>query len=90
MNQSVKRLYRSNSDSVICGVCGGLGEYFKVDPVVVRLAWVIFTILTAIIPSLLVYALAYVIIPKEPVSRVSRSDHQGSSGQTIEVDPAGS
>ena len=34
-----KKLYRSSTNRVICGVCGGLGEYFGVDPTVVRLIW---------------------------------------------------
>ena len=36
-----KRLYRSVKNKVICGVCGGIGEYFNVDPVIIRLIWVI-------------------------------------------------
>ena len=38
----MKRLYRSTHDRMIFGVCGGLAEYFDVDPTLVRLAWVIF------------------------------------------------
>lgn len=37
-----KRLYRSSTNYMICGVCGGIGEYFNIDPTLVRLAWVIF------------------------------------------------
>ena len=37
-----KRLYRSVTNRKICGVCGGLGEYFNIDPTLVRLGWVIF------------------------------------------------
>lgn len=39
-----KRLYRSNSDKMVCGVCGGIAEYLNVDPTVVRLIWAIFGI----------------------------------------------
>ena len=38
----MKRLYRSNTDRMIAGVCGGIGEYFNIDPTLVRLAWAIF------------------------------------------------
>ena len=38
-----KRLYRSSTNYMICGVCGGIGEYFNIDPTLVRLAWVIFS-----------------------------------------------
>ncbi|MBD4336467.1 PspC domain-containing protein, partial [Xanthomonas citri pv. citri] len=37
-----KRLYKSNTNKVIDGVCGGIGEYFNIDPTLVRLAWVVF------------------------------------------------
>ena len=37
-----KRLHKSESDKKICGVCGGIAEYFDIDPTLVRLAWIIF------------------------------------------------
>ena len=40
-----KRLYRSSRNKVLAGVCGGLGEYFEVDPVIVRLLVVVFTLM---------------------------------------------
>ena len=36
-----RKLYRSNTNKIICGVCGGLGEYLGVDPTIVRLVWVL-------------------------------------------------
>ena len=42
-----KRLYRSVSNRMLSGVCGGIGEYFDIDPTLVRLAWAIFTCITA-------------------------------------------
>lgn len=41
----IKKLYRSEKDRMIAGVCGGLADYFDVDPVVVRLLWVAVTLL---------------------------------------------
>ena len=38
-----KRLYKSSTDKKVCGVCGGIANYFDVDPTVIRLIWVIFT-----------------------------------------------
>ena len=38
-----KRLYKSSENSMLCGVCGGIAEYFDIDPTLVRLAWVILT-----------------------------------------------
>ena len=37
-----KRLYRSRNQRMICGVCGGVAEYFNIDPTIVRLAWLLF------------------------------------------------
>lgn len=58
-----KRLYRSDSDRMICGVCGGIGEYLNVDPTVIRLLW---AILTFTGPGLFAYIAAAVIIPGRP------------------------
>ena len=59
-----KRLYRSNKNRVIAGVFGGLGKYFNVDPVALRLAWIFIWVFTAFIPGLVTYLLAIIIIPK--------------------------
>ena len=48
---------------MIAGVCGGIGEYFNIDPTLIRLAWVFFSIATAIFGGLLAYILAAIIIP---------------------------
>ena len=58
-----KKLYRSTTDSMIGGVCGGLAEYFDVDPVIVRLGAVLFAIWGA---GLIAYIVAWIIIPEEP------------------------
>lgn len=59
-----KRLYRSRSQRMICGVCGGIAEYFNIDPTIIRLAWVLFSVAGG--SGLLVYFLAAIIIPDEP------------------------
>lgn len=58
------RLYRSSSNRVISGVCGGLGEYFGVDPVIVRIIWAVAVFFGGV--GLLAYILAWVIIPENP------------------------
>ena len=40
-----KKLYKSNQNKMICGVCGGIGEYFGIDPTIIRLAWAIFCLM---------------------------------------------
>lgn len=63
MVEKVKRLYRSKTDKVIAGVCGGIGKYLGVDPVIVRLIWVVLTLCVG--AGILAYLLAWLIIPKE-------------------------
>ncbi|HLG94023.1 MAG TPA: PspC domain-containing protein [candidate division Zixibacteria bacterium] len=63
----MKKLYRSRNDCRWAGVLGGLGEYFAVDPTLVRLAYIIFTLTTGFFPGLVGYFLAILIIPKEPL-----------------------
>ncbi|MBD3409031.1 MAG: PspC domain-containing protein [Ignavibacteriales bacterium] len=58
-----KRLYRSRKDSVIAGVCGGLAEYFGWDPTLVRVGYVLLSVLSAAFPGLLVYVICWIIIP---------------------------
>lgn len=61
----MKRLYLSETDKKICGVCGGLSEYFEVDSTLIRLLWVIITVCTVFFGGLILYLLACVIIPKK-------------------------
>lgn len=56
-----KRLYRSNKDKVLGGVCGGIAEYFSIDPVIVRLLLVVFAL--AYGTGILAYLIAWIIIP---------------------------
>jgi phage shock protein C len=61
-----KRLYRSNKDAMIAGVCGGLGEYFNFDPTVVRLLAILLLIVTGFFPVILIYIILSVVIPRNP------------------------
>ena len=59
-----KRLYKIGQGKMVDGVCGGIAEYFGLDPSLVRLAWIIFSAMGGSgIPA---YILAAVIIPREP------------------------
>ena len=58
----MKRLYRSNTDRMIAGVCGGIGEYFNIDPSLVRLAWAIFGCCGG--AGIVAYVIAAIIIPR--------------------------
>jgi phage shock protein PspC (stress-responsive transcriptional regulator) len=56
------RLYRSRRNRMIAGVCGGIGEYLKVDPTFIRLLWVLF--MFAYGSGFLAYIIAWIIIPE--------------------------
>lgn len=59
-----KRLYRSGKDKVLGGVCGGIAEYFGVDPVLIRLIWV--ALILAGGSGVLLYIIAWIVIPRNP------------------------
>lgn len=58
-----KRLYRSSTNVKISGVCGGIGEYFDIDPTLVRLLWVLASLFTALFFGVLAYVICVCIIP---------------------------
>lgn len=60
-----KRLYRSDKNKVFAGICGGVGEYFDIDPSLVRLIWLLVVIFTGFAPGVLAYIIAMLVIPKK-------------------------
>jgi len=63
-----KRLYRSDDNKIIAGVFGGIGEYFDIDPTLLRLAYILVAVITAIFPAVVGYLIAWIIIPKRPTA----------------------
>lgn len=61
-----KRLHRSNENKVVAGVCGGIAEYFDMDPTLIRLAWILFCALGG--SGVLAYIIAAIIIPEKTAS----------------------
>ncbi len=59
-----KRLYRSRSDRKIAGVCGGIAEHFGWDPTLVRLGWVLLTLMGG--SGILIYLILWVVMPEAP------------------------
>ncbi len=59
----MKRLYRDDENNIICGVCAGFADYFKVDPTLVRFIWVILAFINGI--GVLLYIIGCVIMPKK-------------------------
>ena len=70
-----KKLYRSNTDSVFAGVCGGIGEYFNIDPVIVRIIWVVVTLIGG--AGFLAYIIAWIIIPKKSDGQLQAKSSKG-------------
>ncbi len=61
----MKKMYLSETDKKVSGVCGGIAEYFDIDSTLVRLAWVILSLaLTVGVGGLIIYIIAALIIPK--------------------------
>ncbi len=61
-----RKLYRSRTNRKISGVCGGIGEYFNIDPLIIRIAYLILCISTAVAPLLITYVIGVMIIPENP------------------------
>ncbi len=60
---SPRRLTRSAREKTIAGVCGGLAEYFVLDPIVVRIAYVVVTVVTGLLPGVLAYIISIFLMP---------------------------
>ncbi len=60
-----KKLYKSSTDKKIAGVCGGIAEYFNIDSTLVRLGWVLFSLLGG--SGVLGYIIAAIVIPEYPM-----------------------
>ena len=61
-NNNYNRLRKSRANKFLCGVCGGIGEYLNIDPTLVRLAWVVFSMCGG--SGVLAYIIAAIIIPE--------------------------
>ncbi|AEG60915.1 PspC domain-containing protein [Desulforamulus ruminis] len=60
-----KRLFRSRSQRMLAGVCGGIAEYLDMDPTVIRVLYIIASVLSAAFPGLLIYIILIFVIPEE-------------------------
>jgi len=61
----MKRLYRSKDNRIFAGIIGGIGEYFDVDPAILRLLWLFVLVFTGFIPGLFIYIVSIFIVPKK-------------------------
>ena len=75
-----KKLYRSNTDKQVMGVCGGLGDYFEIDSTLVRLGFVALVLFAG--TGLLAYLIMGIVIPTEDAINNSRSHSQNTDDET--------
>jgi len=61
----MERLYRSSTQRMLGGVCGGLGEYFNIDPTLVRIVYILVTIATGVLLGIGLYIVLWLIVPSE-------------------------
>lgn len=62
----MKALYKNQDNKILAGVIGGLGEYFNIDPTILRVAWILVTAFTGFVPGVVTYALAVLVVPSGP------------------------
>jgi phage shock protein PspC (stress-responsive transcriptional regulator) len=60
----MKKLYRSRTNRILGGVCGGIGEYFDIDPTIIRLLWILFIFAGG--SGIIAYIIALLIVPEQP------------------------
>ena len=58
-----KRLYKSETNKIFAGICGGFGEFLNIDPVLLRVVWLLVVIFTGVVPGIIAYVIAAFIIP---------------------------
>lgn len=63
----MKKLYKSEENKVFAGVLGGVGEYFDIDPTILRLGYILITIMTGFFPAIIGYIIAVLVVPKKPL-----------------------
>lgn len=81
-----KKFYRSSTDRVIAGVCGGIGEYFQIDPLIIRLIFVLLLIFGG--GGLLIYIILWIIMPERDEKRsedIAHNIKQGADKMASEI-----
>lgn len=63
---SNRKLYKSKDNRVLAGVMGGIGEYFNIDPTLLRIGYIFISVFSAVFPGIIVYILMALVIPERP------------------------
>jgi len=74
-SKPVKKIYRSATDKMIGGVCGGVAEYFGWDATLVRIAYALVSIFSAAFPGIIVYLVLWFIMPRKPAEQVPAAEN---------------
>ncbi len=72
-----KKLYRSDENKIIFGICGGIGEYFDIDPVIIRLILIVLICLG--FSGLIAYIIAAFVIPRRPIAAAGGGTNQNQT-----------
>ena len=81
-DSNIRKLYRNKKDTIVAGVIGGIAEYFRVDATILRLAYIFVLLITGIFPGIVVYIIAYFIMPDASVSQSWTEKSQEKTGET--------
>ncbi len=65
----MKKLYRSQTDQKIAGICGGLGEIYELDSNLIRIAFVFLALITHVLPLVITYFIAWLILVEGPAEK---------------------
>lgn len=78
-NSTFKHLYRSRNNRVFAGIFGGFGVYWNIDPVVLRILWVLVTIFTGFFPGIIAYIVGIFVIPEQPLTESSETVNESAT-----------
>ncbi|PIP86924.1 PspC domain-containing protein [Candidatus Campbellbacteria bacterium CG22_combo_CG10-13_8_21_14_all_36_13] len=67
----MRKIYLSHDKKIIAGVCGGIAEAFKFDPIILRLIWIFAAMVGSFLPAIIVYLLAWAFLPNKPKKNVT-------------------
>lgn len=79
----MKKLYLSEKDRKIAGVCGGIGEAYDIDSTLCRLIWVFVVLVTGIFPGIILYLIAVIVIPERPKENIPEKPTDDDLGGRI-------
>lgn len=80
-----KKLYRSTKNRMLGGVCGGIADYFGIDPTIIRLLYLVLSIFTACFPGLLLYIICLFVMPNDPGYTDTKPEHRDANGDYTDV-----